>query len=165
VRGRDGVQADVDNGAEDGEREIGAGESERDGGKPSGRDEAAAEHEGKPAAATFGGPPIAPEPDGERHEQAGRRIDEHHGADLPRGVLDPVEQHRQVAGRHGSAQPCPERRRAEDEQVGEMRDSRRRGFHVIGDHAHGATTGKEAGSTASVTGPVPRLTVSAMTGD
>jgi hypothetical protein len=42
-------------------------------------------------------PAIAPDPHGERHDEAGDRIDDHHRSDEARRVFDLRENHRQVS--------------------------------------------------------------------
>ena len=110
---------------------------------------------------------VAPEADRQRHDQPGRGVHEHDQADLVRGILDSVEQDRQVAGRHRPAEAGAEGGRAEDEEVGNgtIRSAGGEGADLLGRSGHGATTASEAGSTSSVTGPVPRFVVSAMTGE
>ena len=135
VRRAGGVQADVDRGGGECQDRVRAGGPERDGDEAAARHDRAAEDE-RPAAAA----PVAPQAGRERHDEARRRVHEHHGADQAGPVRDPLEQHRDVGGRHRA-------RRAEcdrDGREGPQRCGRRASggwAHRDAHDAHARTSG------------------------
>ncbi len=105
----DGVEADVDRGAEDRERQVRGRCPERDGRQAAGGDDAPAEDERQPRSGSPRAAPVAPVPDDERDGEPGAGVHEHHEPDQARRALDPVEEHGQVRG--GDGPPGARRRR------------------------------------------------------
>jgi hypothetical protein len=93
VRGRQRVEPGVDERRGQPERDVGraAAQSHRD--QTAAGEERAAGDVGQPAAAAVG-----PDADCDRDREPRQRVDGHHSADERRGVLDPLEQQRQVGG-------------------------------------------------------------------
>ena len=59
---------------------------------------------------------IRPDPDRDRHAEAGDRVHHHHHADQRGGIVDPLEQNRQVGGREGPSRAGAHSRQGEREQ-------------------------------------------------
>ena len=167
VRGRYRVEADIDRCAEEREREVRGRSAECDREKPTGRHQAPAEYERKPTPSATHPTTVAPVPDHERDREARCSVDEHYKPDQARRALDVVEEDREV--RRRDRPPCSgtDRCRGKRRQVEHLAPppwNRPRCDRQICD-GHGLTTAKAAGATCSVTGPVPRFVVSAMTGE
>ena len=113
VGGVEGVEAGVDERRRQPQGHIGAAVPEAHGHEAAGGQRRPAGDEREAAAAA-----IRPDADRDRHAEAGDRVDRHDRSDQRRGVLDPLEQHRQVGGGQSAARPGAHRGEGERDEEG-----------------------------------------------
>ena len=156
------VQADVDGRRGQCEDDVGARAAERHRDETTRREERAAEDEGGPRAA-----PVAPQPRGQRHDEAGHRVHEHDGADEAGTVGDPLEQDGDVGRRDGARGAERHRDGGERPQRGQ-RDVRHARPQRGGGGGHvrtsGATRRRRPAATVTVAVVTPRGCASATSG-
>jgi hypothetical protein len=90
----DRIEADVDHGGREREREVRAAGAESDCEQPADRHRRAAHHERQAPAETARGAAVRPRADGQWNDQPGNAVDGHDHADQRRAVLDAREEHR-----------------------------------------------------------------------
>ena len=119
MSGRDRVQTDVGDGAEERESDERARRPKRDSDKPSRSENGASEHEGEDPSVPSLLEPVAPDAYDERHGEACTGVDEHHCTDNPRLRVVLIEEDRQVARQNRSAEPGTHRSCGERDERGE----------------------------------------------